>query len=83
MCPPNGVHVIQVESAQDMFDAVKANLDVSCAIFAAAVADWRVENASGSKIKKQNGACRNCRCLKIQTSLRMLHNLEQTRVHPL
>ena len=54
--PPNGVHVIQVESAQDMFDAVKANLDVSCAIFAAAVADWRVENASGSKIKKQNGA---------------------------
>ena len=54
--PPNGVHVIQVESAQDMFDAVKANLDVSCAIFAAAVADWRVENASGSKIKKQNEA---------------------------
>ena len=54
--PPNGVHVIQVESAQDMFHAVKANLDVSCAIFAAAVADWRVENASGSKIKKQNGA---------------------------
>ncbi len=53
---PSGVHVIQVESAQDMFDAVKANLDVSCAIFAAAVADWRVENASGSKIKKQNGA---------------------------
>ena len=54
--PPNGVHVIQVESAQDMFHAVKANLDVSCAIFAAAVADWRVENASGSKIKKQNGS---------------------------
>ncbi len=54
--PPNGVHVIQVESAQDMFDAVEANLDVSCAIFAAAVADWRVENVSGSKIKKQNGS---------------------------
>ena len=54
--PPNGVQVIQVESAYDMFDAVKANLDVSCAIFAAAVADWRVENVSGSKIKKQNGA---------------------------
>jgi phosphopantothenoylcysteine decarboxylase/phosphopantothenate--cysteine ligase len=54
--PPNGVHVIHVESAQDMIDAVKANLDVTCAIFAAAVADWRVQNASGSKIKKQNGA---------------------------
>jgi phosphopantothenoylcysteine decarboxylase/phosphopantothenate--cysteine ligase len=54
--PPNGVTVINVESAQDMFDAVKENLDVSCAIFAAAVADWRVENSSGSKIKKQNGA---------------------------
>ena len=54
--PPNGVTVINVESAQDMFDAVKENLDVTCAIFAAAVADWRVENSSGSKIKKQNGA---------------------------
>ena len=54
--PPNGVQVIHVESAQDMFDAVKVNLDVTCAIFAAAVADWRVQNASGSKIKKQNGA---------------------------
>ena len=54
--PPRSVHVIQVESAQDMLDAVKANLDVSCAIFTAAVADWRVENASGSKIKKQNGS---------------------------
>ena len=54
--PPNGVHVIEVESAQDMFDAVTANLDVACAIFAAAVADWRVENASGSKIKKLNGS---------------------------
>ena len=53
---PNGVTVINVESAQDMFDAVKENLDVTCAIFAAAVADWRVENSSGSKIKKQNGA---------------------------
>ena len=54
--PPNGVHVIKVESAKNMFDAVKENLDVTCAIFAAAVADWRVENSSGSKIKKQNGA---------------------------
>lgn len=54
--PPNGVTVINVESAQDMFDAVKENLDVTCAIFAAAVADWRVKNSSGSKIKKQNGA---------------------------
>ena len=54
--PPDGVHVIKVESAKNMFDAVKENLDVTCAIFAAAVADWRVENSSGSKIKKQNGA---------------------------
>jgi phosphopantothenoylcysteine decarboxylase/phosphopantothenate--cysteine ligase len=31
-------------------------LPVDAAVFAAAVADWRVSSASGSKIKKVNGA---------------------------
>ena len=52
---PSGVNVINVENAREMLAAVQNNLDVSCAIFAAAVADWRVENAVGSKIKKKNG----------------------------
>jgi phosphopantothenoylcysteine decarboxylase/phosphopantothenate--cysteine ligase len=50
--PPEGVEVIAVETAAEMLTAVKAALPADAAIFAAAVADWRVANASGSKMKK-------------------------------
>jgi phosphopantothenoylcysteine decarboxylase / phosphopantothenate---cysteine ligase len=49
---PTGVSVIEVETAQQMLDAVSASLPADAAIFAAAVADWRVASASDSKIKK-------------------------------
>lgn len=52
---PAGVEVIEVESAREMRDAVMGALPVEAGIFAAAVADWRVASASGSKIKKQGG----------------------------
>lgn len=53
---PEGVHVIDVESARDMLSAVEKALPADIAIFAAAVADWRVANAGEQKIKKQAGA---------------------------
>src|SRR5215813_11475186 len=49
---PTGVRIVHVESARDMLAAVEAALPVDVAIFAAAVADWRVAQASGQKIKK-------------------------------
>ncbi len=49
---PTGVEVIEVETAQQMLDAVTQALPVDAAVFAAAVADWRVASASDSKIKK-------------------------------
>ncbi len=49
---PSGVTVIAVETAEQMLTAVRAALPADCAIFAAAVADWRVANAHGEKIKK-------------------------------
>ncbi len=52
---PEGVEVIEVESARDMRAAVIGALPCDAGIFAAAVADWRVASASDSKIKKQNG----------------------------
>ena len=52
---PTGVEVIEVESALEMRAAVLGALPVSAAVFAAAVADWRVAQASSSKIKKQAG----------------------------
>lgn len=50
--PPTGVAVVRVETAREMLAAVQAALPADAAVFAAAVADWRVQNASGSKMKK-------------------------------
>lgn len=52
---PPGVSVIHVESARDMLRAVEDALPADVAIFAAAVADWRVANAGKQKIKKKPG----------------------------
>lgn len=50
--PPHGVQVVAVETARDMAQAVAAALPVDGAVMAAAVADWRVRNASAQKLKK-------------------------------
>jgi phosphopantothenoylcysteine decarboxylase / phosphopantothenate---cysteine ligase len=50
---PRGVSVVRVETAQEMLAAVENALPVDVAIFAAAVADWRPQQVSQSKIKKQ------------------------------
>jgi phosphopantothenoylcysteine decarboxylase / phosphopantothenate---cysteine ligase len=52
---PVGVKVIKVETAQDMLAAVTKALPADVAVFAAAVADWRVEEPNANKIKKQAG----------------------------
>jgi phosphopantothenoylcysteine decarboxylase/phosphopantothenate--cysteine ligase len=49
---PPGVTVRHVESAREMLHRVEAALPVDIAIFAAAVADWRVANEGGQKLKK-------------------------------
>ncbi|MEO9827405.1 MAG: bifunctional phosphopantothenoylcysteine decarboxylase/phosphopantothenate--cysteine ligase CoaBC [Paracoccaceae bacterium] len=50
--PPEGVTVVRIETAQEMLEAVRATLPADAAVFAAAVADWRVSAASESKMKK-------------------------------
>ena len=52
---PVGVRTIKVESARQMLDAVEQALPADCAVFAAAVADWRVADAKREKIKKAKG----------------------------
>jgi phosphopantothenoylcysteine decarboxylase/phosphopantothenate--cysteine ligase len=50
---PHGVRRIDVKSARQMLDAVMANVSGQhIFVGVAAVADWRVENASAQKIKK-------------------------------
>jgi len=51
---PGGVARIDVETAQQMADAVEAALPADAAILVAAVADWRVV-AAASKLKKGDG----------------------------
>jgi phosphopantothenoylcysteine decarboxylase/phosphopantothenate--cysteine ligase len=53
---PPGVTVRRIESAREMLDACQSALPADVAVFAAAVADWRVATASASKIKKRPGA---------------------------
>ncbi|RWR46318.1 bifunctional phosphopantothenoylcysteine decarboxylase/phosphopantothenate--cysteine ligase CoaBC [Sinirhodobacter ferrireducens] len=50
--PPAGVEVVRVETAREMLAAVETALPAEAAVFAAAVADWRVANESGQKMKK-------------------------------
>jgi phosphopantothenoylcysteine decarboxylase/phosphopantothenate--cysteine ligase len=52
---PPGVKTIRVETARDMMQAVQNALPADCAIFCAAVADWRVANEGGQKFKKEAG----------------------------
>ncbi|MCH8950836.1 MAG: bifunctional phosphopantothenoylcysteine decarboxylase/phosphopantothenate--cysteine ligase CoaBC [Proteobacteria bacterium] len=49
---PVGPQIVAVETAQEMLAAVERALPADGAVFAAAVADWRVAGASDKKIKK-------------------------------
>jgi phosphopantothenoylcysteine decarboxylase/phosphopantothenate--cysteine ligase len=53
--PVPGVTTVAVESAREMLAAVEKALPADTAIFAAAVADWRVDNAGAQKLKKGKG----------------------------
>jgi len=52
---PEGAEVIEVETALEMAAAVDAAGVLDAAVFAAAVADWRVASASNRKLKKAAG----------------------------
>jgi phosphopantothenoylcysteine decarboxylase/phosphopantothenate--cysteine ligase len=55
LADPAGVMVIRVESAREMLAEVERALPVDVAVFAAAVADWRVAQPGVQKLKKGAG----------------------------
>ncbi len=56
LATPRGVTRIDIQSAQQMHEAVLARVsDTDAFIAVAAVADWRVKNAASSKLKKVGG----------------------------
>lgn len=52
---PGGVQVVEVETAREMAGAVDGAGQFDAAIFAAAVADWRVAVVQNGKMKKEAG----------------------------
>src|SRR5579871_1338976 len=52
LADPAGVNVIKVESAAEMLAEVEQALPVDIAVFAAAVADWRIAAPDKQKVKK-------------------------------
>lgn len=52
---PKGVETVHVERAEEMRDAVVSRLPTDIAVMVAAVADWRVAQSAGQKIKKKPG----------------------------
>lgn len=56
LTPPPFVHTIEVESAEDMYNAVMSNAPYADIIVkAAAVADYRPKNPADNKVKKKDG----------------------------
>ena len=49
---PAGINIVHVETARDMLEAVEKALPADVAVFAAAVADWRVAAPNTRKFKK-------------------------------
>jgi phosphopantothenoylcysteine decarboxylase / phosphopantothenate---cysteine ligase len=56
LAKPQGMKVIAVNTAVEMLEACEGAGAQDIAIFAAAVADWRVANPASEKIKKQKDA---------------------------
>lgn len=56
LAAPVGVKQVNVKGAAEMLAACEKALPADIAVFAAAVADWRVEKASNQKIKKTGAA---------------------------
>ena len=53
--PPHGSNIIRVETADEMYDAVHSSLPADAAVFAAAVADWKIKKTEQQKLKKKTG----------------------------
>ncbi len=77
---PTGMQVIDVESAQNMFDAIWAQYNqADIVIKTAAVADYRPKNVHGQKMKKQPGDT----AIELERTTDILATLGQHKEHQL
>jgi phosphopantothenoylcysteine decarboxylase/phosphopantothenate--cysteine ligase len=79
LATPKGVSIVRVESARDMLARVEAALPVDIAIFAAAVADWRVASEGEQKLKKTANAMPPLQLVENPDILATISKLEDRR----
>lgn len=80
LTPPAGVETINVESAEDMYQAVLEKFnDADVVIKTAAVADYRPKTTYDSKMKKQEGG----QSLELERTKDILFELGQKKKHQL
>ena len=76
---PPGVTVLRVELARDMLHRVEAALPADIAIFAAAVADWRVANEGEQKLKKTSAGMPPLQLVENPDILATISKLQEKR----
>jgi phosphopantothenoylcysteine decarboxylase/phosphopantothenate--cysteine ligase len=76
---PAGVTVKHVESAREMLHRVEAALPADIAIFAAAVADWRVAHEGEQKLKKTQAGLPPLQLVENPDILATISNLQDRR----
>ncbi len=76
---PAHVRMCRIETAREMLDACMDALPADIAVCAAAVADWRVREAAGGKLKKENGGPPALELAENPDILHRLANLENRR----
>lgn len=75
---PRGIHVISIESAQEMFETMKKHYDESdIVICAAAVADYTPQTVASQKIKKETDSLE----LKLKKTQDILRYLGEHKTH--
>jgi phosphopantothenoylcysteine decarboxylase/phosphopantothenate--cysteine ligase len=79
LADPPGVSVTRVESAREMLHRVEAALPVDIAIFAAAVADWRVANEGEQKLKKTSAGMPPLQLVENPDILATISKLQERR----
>ncbi|MDX1949166.1 MAG: bifunctional phosphopantothenoylcysteine decarboxylase/phosphopantothenate--cysteine ligase CoaBC [Rickettsiales bacterium] len=77
--PPKNINFIKVKSADEMLSACKNSLPCDIAIFASAVADWKISQKNSQKIKKENLNELNLKFVKTPDILKEIANLKRNR----
>ena len=76
--PPAGVELVQVSSAEDLYNAMREHTG-DVVVMAAAVADFKPQAEAGKKIKKEQLATDNV-TMELTTTIDVLASLVQQRV---